>query len=412
MRRKPALLYKPTCSYLILVTKPYQNLLDRLDSRAPQTKKQYIKYFGYYLKFLKVKDPNSLITKRFYSPQELQKIEDKIVSYITQLKKEGRSQSTIKTRKSAIEFFYRANRITLDWKHISGYIPSAATNKKIEDEAYTTEDIQKMLEATTNPERDNFLIYLLSSTGMRIGALPNLKVGDIELMYPPGYQEKHIYKIIVYRGTTSQYYTFTTFECAEALDKYIEYRKRHGEVITNDSPLLRDQFNSTYRTKKKNEPNIIRSFSDVVDRITTRSGVRTRGHDRQARHNKMLDHAFRKLTNSTMIEAGVEYDTKEFLLGHKTTRGLDTSYSRIPIANRLREYLKAMDLLTISPENRLRKQVAEQDYTIKVQLAESNKRVEELQKQIETIQNVILNDQSQVRKIRASPSFKEKLKKT
>jgi integrase len=363
--------------------KPYQNFLDRLDSKEPQTKEAYVKYFRYYLQFLKVKDPNSLITKRFYSPRELQNIEDRIVSYINQLKKEGLKQSTIKGRKSAIEFFYRANRITLDWKHISGYIPSAG--KTIEDEAYTTEDIEKMIQATTNPERDNFLLYLLSSTGMRIGALPNLKVGDIELMYPPGYQEKHIYKVIVYRGTRSEYYTFTTFECTEALDKYIKYRKRHGEVITKDSPLLRDQFNSNYRNKKKNEPNVIKSFSDVVDRITTRSGIRTRGHDRQARHNKMLDHAFRKFTNSAMIEAGVEYDSKEFLLGHKTTRGLDISYSRIPIANRLREYLKAMDLLTISPENRLRKQVAEQDYTIKVQLEQQRKQNEEQEKQIERL---------------------------
>ncbi len=366
--------------------KPYQNFLDRLDSKEPQTKHAYIKYFKYYLQFLKVKDPNSLVTKRFYSPQELQKIEDKIVNYISHLhKNEGLKQSTIKGRKSAIEFFYRANRITLDWKHISGYIPAAG--KSMEDEAYTTEDIQRMLEATANPERDNFMICLLASTGMRIGALPDLTYEDIEPMKPQGYQGKHIYKVIVYRGTRQEYYTFTSFEATEALDNYTEYRKRHGEQITNDSPLLRDQFNSNYRTKKKNEPNTIRSFSDVVDRITTRSGVRTRGHDRQARHKKMLDHAFRKFTNSAMIEAGVEYDTKEFLLGHKTTRGLDTSYSRIPITKRLEEYVKAMDLLTISPENRLRKQVAEQEHTIQVQMAQKDNEIAMLKRGMKDMRN-------------------------
>jgi chaperonin cofactor prefoldin len=73
--------------------------------------------------------------------------------------------------------------------------------------------------------------------------------------------------------------------------------------------------------------------------------------------------------------------------------------------------MKAMDLLTISPENNLRKQVAEQEHTIKVQLTESNRQVQELKEQIERIQAIILKDQAQVRKIRASPDFKEKLQK-
>ena len=50
---------------------PYQNFLERLDSKEPQTKDKYLRYLGYYLHFFKVKDPNSLVTKRFYSPQRL-----------------------------------------------------------------------------------------------------------------------------------------------------------------------------------------------------------------------------------------------------------------------------------------------------------------------------------------------------
>ena len=154
-------------------SKPFQNFIDRLDNKEPLTKTKYIRDFTLYLNFLKVKDPNSLLTKRFYSPKELQRIEDKIISYITYLKKQGLSHSTIKTRKFAVEFFYLANRINLNWKHISGYIPRP--EKTTEDLPYTTEDIQKMLEVA-NGERDRFMLYLLSSTGIRIGALPNLKI--------------------------------------------------------------------------------------------------------------------------------------------------------------------------------------------------------------------------------------------
>ena len=157
------------------------------------------------------------------------------------MKKQGLSQSTIKGRKGAIEFFYRSNRINLDWKHISDFIPRPS--KAREDLPYTVEDIQKMLKVATS-ERDRLLVYLLSSTGMRIGAVCDMKYGDIELIRPEGYQDKHLYKIIVYRGSRHQYYCFTSFECAETLDSYIAYRKRMGETITKDSPLLRNTLNS------------------------------------------------------------------------------------------------------------------------------------------------------------------------
>jgi integrase len=328
-----------------------------------------------------------LITKRYYTTQEIARIEDKIINYIDHLKKQKLNLSTIKGRVYSIFKFYTANRVNLDRKHISQYFPAPSKTK--EDLPYTIEDVQKMLKATTNPERDNFMLYLLSSTGMRVGALSDLTYGDIEPMYPEGYQGKHLYKVIVYRGTREEYYTFTTFECAEALDSYTDYRIRMGETITKDSPLLRDQFSSNYRTKKKNQANFLSSFSDVVDRITNRAGVRTKGNDRQKRHSKMLDHAFRKMVNSKMIEAGVEYDTKEFLLAHKTTRGLDTSYSRIPVNKRLNEYVKAIDLLTISPENRLRKQAAEQEHTIQYKLAEKDKQIEEMIRKQEQFEQLI-----------------------
>lgn len=368
-------------------SKPYDNFKNVLDSKESQTKSAYIKYFRYYLQFLKVKDPNSLITKRYYTPQEIARIEDKIISYIDHLKKQKLNLSTIKGRIYSIFKFYTANRVNLDRKHISQYFPAPGKTK--EDLPYTIEDVQKMLKATTNPERDNFLLYLLSSTGIRIGALSDLTYGAIERMYPEGYQGKHLYKVIVYQGAREEYYTFTTFECAEALDSYTDYRKRMGETITKDSPLLRDQFSSNYRTKKKNQANFLRSFSDVVDRITNRAGVRTKGNDRQKRHLKMLDHAFRKTVNGAMIEAGVEYDTKEFLLAHKTTRGLDTSYSRIPVNKRLNEYVKAIDLLTISRESRLRKQVAEQEHTIQQNLTEKDKQIEELMRKQEQFEQLI-----------------------
>lgn len=103
----------------------------------------------------------------------------------------------------------------------------------------------------------------------------------------------------------------------------------------------------------------------------------------------MLDHAFRKFADTQMIKAGVEYNTKEYLLGHKTSRGLDNHYDRTPVEDRLSQYLKSLELVTINPENRLRKQVAEQEHTIQVQMVEKDKQIEEMMRKQEQFERLI-----------------------
>jgi integrase len=196
----------------------------------------------------------------------------------------------------------------------------------------------------------------------------------------------------VYRAHRTEYYCFTTFECAEALDSYIEYRKRvAGENITKDSPLLRNTLNSNLfpKVKKLNSPKPIRNYAYVMNRIVNKAGLRTQTHNRQHQHKHMLDHAFRKMVDTCMIKAGVEYNSKESLLGHRTSRGLDKNYDRTPVEDRLNEFLKAMDLLTISPENKLRKQVAEQEQTIQHKLADKDKQIEEMMRKQEQFEQLI-----------------------
>jgi hypothetical protein len=53
-----------------------------------------------------------------------------------------------------------------------------------------------------------------------------------------------------------------------------------------------------------------------------------------------------------MIRAKVNAEAREMLLGHSI--GLTTAYYRPDESELLSEYLKAVDLLTINPENRLR----------------------------------------------------------
>ncbi|HSA72721.1 MAG TPA: hypothetical protein VLD84_02100 [Nitrososphaeraceae archaeon] len=82
--------------------------------------------------------------------------------------------------------------------------------------------MQKILEFSDQRSKTAFLI--LASTGIRIGALRTLRVGDLEKI-------DSIYKVRVYSGDKEEYITFCTPECAREIDTYLDFRARHHEKI-------------------------------------------------------------------------------------------------------------------------------------------------------------------------------------
>jgi site-specific recombinase XerC len=104
-------------------------------------------------------------------------IQSQVIEYILHLRKQntltGRS---INTRLSAIQKFYETNDVELKWKKIKTYIGSR--KKKMKDRAYTREEIAKMLEKAN--QRERLVVLLMCSSGMRVGALPFLKIRNLE----------------------------------------------------------------------------------------------------------------------------------------------------------------------------------------------------------------------------------------
>ncbi len=157
------------------------------------------------------------------------------------------------------------------------------------------------------------------------------------------------------------------------MNNYLRNKGDSGEDITNEkAPLLRKQYNFNDKNAAVN-PQFIApaTFSTTMDKMLTESGYRksTKKVDKY-QHENMASYACRKFFNSMWIKAGVEYGTKEFLKGRRTTRGLDTTYDRLTVTDRLNEYLKAVELLTIDSSQRLKKQLADSEMTNKVEIAE------------------------------------------
>ncbi|MGC1134459.1 MAG: hypothetical protein WA941_16645 [Nitrososphaeraceae archaeon] len=155
----------------------------------------------------------------------------------------------------------------------------------------------------------------------------------------------HIYKIIVYEQEQQEYYTFTTIECAQAIDLYLDYRKRFGEELRPNSPLVREQFDTTDKFKVSRPQFLsIVSFRVMMDRMLLLAGLRNRSKGYRNLHNVMCSHGFRKFTITQMKKAQLDFSDREYLVGHKGSRGLDVNYDRTTEEDRLQEYLKAIDL--------------------------------------------------------------------
>jgi integrase len=221
------------------------------------------------------------------------------------------------------------------------------------------------------------VILLLASTGVRIGSIPSLTLKHLHKL-----EECSLYQVTVYENTNDEYFCFTTPECAQAVDSYLAYRSRCGEKLAPDTPLIREQFDpkdslSIRRARPLARSTIMGLLSDIITKsgiqtIKPRTEITDRGRERK---ETARAHAFRKFATTNMVRAKVNPEIREMLLGHSI--GLSSSYYRPDPTELLEEYLKAIDYLTISNENRLTKKV--QQLTIRSdQLSELHNEVKQL----------------------------------
>jgi integrase len=96
--------------------------------------------------------------------------------------------------------------------------------------------------------RDKAIISLFACTGIRIGAVPDLKLSHLQKI-----NKYNLYRITIYENTKQEYFVFTTPEFCSILETYLFQRVRRGEKITfneekgtwspANTPLFRRDYN-------------------------------------------------------------------------------------------------------------------------------------------------------------------------
>ncbi|MEO9277298.1 MAG: site-specific integrase, partial [Nitrososphaera sp.] len=110
--------------------------------RTEQTRKDYERYLGYFLKFVKIREAVGLLQLKDNYLQEL--VED----YVISLKSRGLSKSYIDGQIAGLELFFSMNDKVLNFKKIRKMTP--ARKKPKGEKPYNTEEIERMLELTTS----------------------------------------------------------------------------------------------------------------------------------------------------------------------------------------------------------------------------------------------------------------------
>jgi hypothetical protein len=309
-------------------------------------------------------------------------IESQIIDYIMSLRQSGVSYATIKVLIAPIFTFYQLNDVVLNRKKVHRYI--GEYKRVVRDKAYSTEQIQQALQNAD--QRMRCIILLLVSTGCRLGSIPGLVFRNLIKLPLPLSESKSEsepntrYKITFYEGTSNEYYTFTTRECAlTGIDSYLKYRKRCGEKISfdknlnrwepEDTPLVREQFDVNDILQARH-PRAMTVYSLRVGLALhlVKSGIREVEHPiaavnaaKRVRKPIALTNGFRKHVISTFIQANLNHEIRELIVDHATH--LDQNYFRPTEDQVLQEYLKAEPLLTIDPAARL----ARENQTLRIE---------------------------------------------
>ena len=116
--------------------------------------------------------------------------------------------------------------------------------------------------------------------------------------------------------------------------------------------------NDIEQVRKQGRPISINNMSNILSSLTIKAGVRQINHSSTGRERQPipLAHGYRKFFTTQCINAKVNPEVREMLLNYSI--GLASSYYRPTEDEILEEYMKAVDLLTINPENRLLKKVS------------------------------------------------------
>jgi integrase len=310
--------------------------------RTEATKDGYSRKLRHFLEFTKI-SPDEFLARTKQDPRWAERL---IIDYV-EARKQTVTGATIITVRDALKHFYEMNDYYngINWPKIVKMMPK--TRKVGSDRAPTVDEVRRMVESADL--RLRCAILLLSSTGIRVGAVDTLTWGDVQAVLAGN--EVAAAKLTVYRGDAEEYQALMTPECYAALLEYKERRMTIGEQVTPSSPLLRDNWDGYRYRLHKHDPRIAAPMTSLTVRNLVRELLWQVGLRRkEGKQDFKQVHGFRKFFK-TQAERVMKTIDVERLLGHTE------NYYKPSPDYLTQEYRKAVPYLTISEGAALKDQL-------------------------------------------------------
>ena len=349
-------------------------VLFRSGIKTQRTRESYIGYLNEFRDFFIIKSYDKLIE---IEPKKLQEM---LENFIISQTKQGLSLSYINGKISALKLFFAMNDIVaLNWIKLSKMKPEK--KKLTGDMPYKTEDIQQILRVVGSNLKFRCLVHVISASGMRIGSFEELKLKHIQDM-PNGCKS-----ILVYEDDKAEYTTFIHQEAVEALDEYLEYRTKSGEVLTPESWVFPSKSDC-------NKPALTVSMRTQMARYAHHNDIKSK---KRGRYEIQACHGFRKRFDTILkSNHNVNINLAEKMMGHSTTIPLDNVYFKPAIEQLFDEYQKAIPELMIEDKFRLEQQLKKKDEQIN-ELNQKDNEIDMLKNTILEIKNNMLELQNRIK---------------
>lgn len=359
--------------------------------KSQATQETYYKSLRQFLSDIDV-EPDEFLRR---TKDDTKWMEKQVLNHVEKRRKEV-GGSYFRKLTDALKHFFDMNDVDsgINWAKLAKMMPKA--RKVSSDRSPTTEEIRKIVE--NSDIRMKCLVLLMCSSGVRVGAFDyiaekeerrHLSWKDVKPITKDGVIVA--VKLTVYIDAPEEYTTFATPEFYKALLEYRQRRESIGEVITSDSPLIRDMWDDNRHRKERNQdPRIARPLSskaiaNEVGRFLQKIGLRNGG----GRHEFKQVHGFRKFFESQAQGSGVIEVAVKKMMGYLS------SYYKPTDEEYLREYLKALPRLTISETVELKNKLEQQ-------IVVSDKKVGQLERESIVLQDrlgKIESDYSELRRL-------------
>jgi len=304
----------------LLTLSPYDNFVYAL--KAEVSKRQYPRKLEMFLSFIGLEGTiQEKCSKLFQLCENKELFQSYLIRFINfqkeRINHKDISEETVKNYVKAIKLFCSMNDIAFNWKKISKGMPPGKSYS--DDRVPTVDEIQRLLQ---HPDRRiKSIALVMISSGIRVGSWDFLQWKHIVPIERNG---NIIAAKIIVKNTkinNRSYYSFITPEAYYSLKDWMDFRKLHGEDITEESWLMRDTWQKIDRRGGNGiglakYPKKMGSLSikNMIYDAWKIQGIRTILSPDKKRHEFKSTHGFRKFFETKSQKAKMNHNNIKILM--------------------------------------------------------------------------------------------------